>query len=288
MTPNAKEYHQLAAYIKHCITPETVTEYRPIDFAGITNAREMSGYINSAGLKIKPRTLIRSGHLHDASAKDTELLAGTYKLGTVIDLRTERETEERLDQTIPGAKYINLPMPDMTAGFGEAEPDDDDPGRYLQDLISAGCIAETGKYSQLVFGDTARSAFRKFFGLLLEAGGERAVLFHSAAGKDRTGVAAAILLSLLGFEDEYIIADYMYTNTANASAIKRDVSAVSGFIYDTAELDRVRRINGVQSHMLEFALSKIRIEYGSVADFAKEEYKLSYKDTEELKRLYLS
>ncbi|MBQ9482785.1 MAG: tyrosine-protein phosphatase [Ruminiclostridium sp.] len=275
----------MTAHYKKFIPPEPKYDFRPIDFSGIANARDFYGYITGDGLRIKPNTLIRSGHLHNATSKDTELLAGTYMLGTVIDFRSEEEIREKPDQIVPEAKYIHLPMLDVPSGLDAGN--DDDPGRRLYFLASAGLSADTEMYSKLVFGDMSKAALKQFFGILLENGGRRAVLFHSTNGKDRAGVAAAMMLALLGFDDEYIIGDYLYTNTANGSLIRHDVAAVTGYTSDKSELDRVRRINGVQAYLLEFVLSKIRIEYGSVSDFAKESYGLSDDDINELKRIYL-
>ena len=275
----------MTAHYKKYIPTEPKYDFRPIDFSGIANAREFYGYINSDGLRVKPGSLIRSGHLHDASSKDTEMLAGTYKLGTMIDFRSDAEIRENPDQIVPEAKYIHLPMLDVPSGLDAAK--EDDPGRRLYFLASAGLAADTEMYLKLVFGDMSKTALKQFFGLLLENSGRRAVLFHSTGGKDRTGVAAALLLSLLGFDDEYIIADYLYTNTANGSLIRNDLAAVTEYTSDKSRLDRVRRINGVQAYLLEFVLSKIRIEYGSVTGFAKESYGLSDDDMNELKRIYL-
>lgn len=276
----------MTAHYKKYLPPEPKYDFRPIDFSGIANAREFCGYITGDGLRVKPDSLIRSGHLHDATSKDTELLAGTYKPGTIIDFRSDAEITEKPDQIVPEAKYIHLPMFDMPSGLDAAN--EDDPGKRLHFLASAGLIAETEMYSKLVFGDMSKTALRQFFGILLENDGKRAVLFHSASGKDRAGLAAALLLSLLGFDDEYIIADYLYTNTANWSLIRNDLAAVTEYVSGEGELDRVRRINGVQAYLLEFVLSKIRIEYGSVTGFAKESYGLSDDDIDELKRIYLN
>ncbi len=275
----------MTAHSKKYTDPGPKYDFRPIEFDGIANAREFYGYINGDGRRIRPWSLIRSGHLHDASPKDTELLAGAYRLGAIIDLRSEEEIDEKPDHTVPEAKYIHLPVLDVPSGHdAENEPD---PGRRLHFLASAGLAADTEMYTKLISGDRSKTAFRQFFGLLLENGGRRAVLFHSASGKDRAGVAAALLLALLGFEDKYIIADYLYTNTANGSLIRHDVAAVTEYTSDKNELERVRRINGVQAYLLEFVLSKIRIEYGSVTAFAKESYGLSDNDIKGLKRIYL-
>ncbi len=275
----------MTAHSKKYITHEHQYDFRPIEFDGIANAREFYGYINRDGRRVKTNKLIRSGHLHDAVSKDLELLSGSYRLGTIIDFRSGSEIREKPDQTVPEAKYIHLPMIDMPSGLDTAS--EDNPGKRLYFLASAGLAADTGLYSKLVFGDMSKEAISRFFGILLENSGRRAILFHSTSGKDRTGVAAAILLSLLGFDDEYIIADYLYTNTANGSLIRHDVASVTEFTSDKNELDRVRRINGVQAYLLEFLLSKIRIECGSVTDFAKEAYGLSDDDIKGLKRIYL-
>src|SRR5699024_12834665 len=59
----------------------------------------------------------------------------------------------------------------------------------------------------------AQAAYRKMFNVLLENDKEgESVVFHCTAGKDRTGVAAFLILSALGVSEKQIVEDYLYTN----------------------------------------------------------------------------
>ena len=86
------------------------------------------------------------------------------------------------------------------------------------------------KHMQSIYSDFVRSEFssvqlRKFFSMLLDDRGG-ATLWHCTAGKDRVGVATALLLTILGAEEEAIYADYMRTNDYVAADVAEAAQAV--------------------------------------------------------------
>jgi len=224
-----------------------MSEHRII-MEGIRNIRDMNRYMNTSGRKIADGRLIRSGSLDNASVNDLRMLYDTYKVRFVIDFRSARETAEHPDPAVFRSKYYNLPV----------LPSDDADNSMLR-------AGETGMYAAMMFGNTGKQAYKRFFELLADTGGET-VLFHDSAGKDETGVAAALLLSLLDFPEDLIIDEYMLSGR--------------GLSGEDTRFD-------VFPHPLEYALMRAKVEYGSIVSYIKKELSVTPQDIQHLKKLFL-
>lgn len=174
---------------------------------GIVNIRELGGIKTEDGKKVRCGVLFRSAHLHDISIEGRKLLFKEYQLKHVVDFRDVSECIKKPDLVIPMAKYYCFPV--LTNLFGQEETKetkrafwDKNPRLLFQEI-----------YASMATDEQALEAYRSFFKVLLEANGE-AVLWHCTQGKDRTGIAAALLLTVLGASKETIIEEYMLTNKA--------------------------------------------------------------------------
>ncbi len=130
--------------------------------------------------------------------------------------------------------------------------------------IDAGRRFMTGTYARLAFEPEHLDLFARYFRALGE--GDGAVLIHCAAGKDRTGLLAALTHHLLGVHRDDMIADYLLTNTAvdltsRAPAIARQLEAMTG---RPAAHDAVVAFLGVEPVYLETALDQIVARHGSI------------------------
>lgn len=213
-----------------------------IGLSGVMNARELGGYVNTDGKQVRKGLLIRSGQLSTIPDEDRRILSEQLHTGLIIDLRTPREVTGSPDMALQGARYVNLPLLD----------DENDIEQPLHPTEST-----TELYSRIMFGDRAKKSYRVFFELLLENPPKRAVVFHSVYGRDRTGVAAALLLTALDVPENTIIEDYLLTK-------------------------------GVFAHTLRYVLSLAGVEYGSVTEYLKKFCKLTDTDIMTLKHKYLS
>jgi protein tyrosine/serine phosphatase len=165
------------------------------------NFRDVGGYAGLDGRTVRWRRLFRSDSLHRLSAADLAVLA---ELGvrTVIDLR--RPLEVRRHGRVPhfdGLDYRHFPVEhldwdevEFPAGVGRERWLAD---RYLN-FTADGHVALAATLSALADADRAP------------------VVVHCMAGKDRTGVACALALSLLGVADRDVAADYALTTAAMA------------------------------------------------------------------------
>ena len=173
-----------------------------IDFDGIINARDLGGIFAADGKKIKTGRLLRGAGLQKASDGDIRRLEQEYHLRHVVDFRFSDECERSPDRPVPGAEYHSMPalargggkrMPQME----EEEPDFDAIYRVI--------------YARLAELDQTAETYRKLFDILLSTT-EGAVYFHCTQGKDRTGMAAILILTALGADWEDIEADYFLSN----------------------------------------------------------------------------
>lgn len=179
------------------------------------NFRDLGGIAGAGGRRVAPRRLLRSGELVGLSPADTKLLAEEYGLRRVIDLRGTAEREKRPDEVPPGADYhaIDL-MRDIAPhapGAGQMEEMVKRPGAMDKFMFEV--------YGLLIEDADARAGLRKLVELLAGLD-EGAGLFHCFAGKDRAGMAAAVVLTVLGASREDIFTDYLRTNELRAEANK--------------------------------------------------------------------
>lgn len=218
---------------------------RHLPFEVVFNFRDLGGYETVDGGTVKWRIVFRADGVHRLSVDDLAPLG----VRTVVDLRTPTELE-RGRFTHDSIGYHHLPIMENTWSR-DAFGDDTDAATFLAD-----------RYVEML--DTGRDAIARTLHLL---GTEESLplVFHCAAGKDRTGVVAALLLSVLGVSDDDIADDYSlsrlgmprfkewiianYPDAANAMT-----SQPSAFLDAPAEA-------------MHLFLERVRAEYGDVRSY---------------------
>jgi protein-tyrosine phosphatase len=180
------------------LLPDLATDpVRLVALEAVHNFRDLGGYSTSDGRTTKWRTLFRADGLYRLTAGDVALLE-PLGLHTVIDLRSAAELDERGRFPVDAHPVVfhHLPIIDTTW----AEEDRPNYERDEDFLIWA--------YQEMLTVGAPR--FAMAFDALAEADALPAV-FHCAAGKDRTGLLAALLLGSLGVSHDDIVADYTLT-----------------------------------------------------------------------------
>jgi protein-tyrosine phosphatase len=174
---------------------------RTIAFEAVFNFRDLGGYPADEGRSVQWRRLFRADGLHRLRPEEGEQFR-ELGIATVIDLRTDQEVDVRgrFPTEVARVDYHHLPMFDV-------EPD----WHAYDDLESPDYLAK--RYEEMLH--TGRAAVRETLHIL---GRPEAypVVFHCAAGKDRTGITSAVVLGLLGVPDEVIADDYALSHEAMA------------------------------------------------------------------------
>ncbi len=188
-----------------------------IELENIKNCRDLGGMVTKDGHEIKKRCLYRSNHLFGASQNDMKRLHDEYGLRRIIDLRNGVEIYQKKDPEYEGIEYIERCV-HYNEFFGVTQ--DEESVRkmneffermdreYVYNPASAGTHMED--FYRELLDDYGVRAYGEFMRLVLEC--EGAVLWHCSLGKDRCGVATALVLEMLGVDREDIIEDYLYTN----------------------------------------------------------------------------
>lgn len=173
------------------------------DIPGAVNLRDLGGLPAGGGASVRRGLLYRSGITHHIEPDGLALMSSRLGIRTVFDLRNDGELER--DGVAPfhlhGITHRRLALRGITAMTAEARRE------YFKKMARRDydwCI----HYQELV--SRYPDSFVGFLRTLLEPGVLPA-LFHCAGGRDRTGVAAALVLATLGVSDEVIAGDYART-----------------------------------------------------------------------------
>jgi protein tyrosine/serine phosphatase len=166
-----------------------MTASRHVPFEVVFNFRDLGGYRTADGRTVRWRTLYRADGVHRLTIDDIAPLG----VRTVLDLRTPQEVADRGRFEHDAVGYHHLPVLQSTWSEEDVRADVD-----AAEFLAA-------RYLEML--DEGREAIARALHILADPD-SLPLVFHCAAGKDRTGVVAAIVLDLLGVADDDIAADY--------------------------------------------------------------------------------
>lgn len=222
---------------------------RHIGLEGAVNFRDLGGYPAADGRRTRWRTLFRADGLSRLTSADRDVVRN-LGVATVIDLRSTLEmVTGRFPTDELAVDFHHLPLLDTLP----------DPDRFQ---LAPGLLAV--HYEEIARDGAARIATA--LGIIAE---QRChpVVVHCTAGKDRTGVLMAVLLSLLGVPDDVVVEDYALSGQAMGALRQRLVSrhpALAGLIEQATELFSAAPEN------IARLLATLRAEHGSVEAYAAE------------------
>jgi protein-tyrosine phosphatase len=239
---------------------------RVLQFNGIHNFRDYGGYATASGGRLKSGVLYRSGQHLEATPDDLASVAA-LDLRTVIDLRGNSERASYPCARPVGFSAAVLFFDGETAGRGGA-PHVEAARPEIKTAADAHA-AMVDLYAFMPFRPNLNAVFRMYFDTLEQRDG--ATLLHCFAGKDRTGLAAALLHILLGVHTDDMMADYLLTNTAGNAEARIAAGAESIRKSRGAGIgdDAIRTLMNVDSAYLDAALDAITDAHGSVAGYAE-------------------
>ena len=240
-------------------------ENRVLPLSGIHNFRDYGGY-QARGGTLRTGQLWRSGHHFGATADDLEAVHA-LGIAKVIDLRGDSERAEypclRHEEF---AGHVVFHPGETASERGRAVHDEAADGVRTAEHARASMVK---LYARLPFRPVLVGTYRLYLQTLAEDHGPS--LLHCFAGKDRTGVGAAVVHRLMGVHPDDVMADYLLTNTAGNSEARIAAAAVSvrasfGPNMDDAAL---RMIMSVQPEFLESAFAAMEREYGTFEAYAE-------------------
>ncbi len=196
---------------RHCCETESLK--MPVDhpdrmlpFTGAFNFRDLGGYPTNDDRHIKWRTLFRADALHRLPDEELDQLA-EIGMRSVLDLRTKGEVDNgHLVDGTRGIRHFHFPV--LNERWERKELDPNAPADQVLGSL----------YVEML--DVGANALRDSVQTVANAENIPAV-FHCAAGKDRTGVLAAMIMTLVGVDRELIIADYAISGRNMDSLVER-------------------------------------------------------------------
>lgn len=235
----------------------------------VDNARDYGDYATAAGRRVRPGVLFRTAHHARASDADLERMAA-WGVATVVDLRRPSERSHQPSRRPAG----------FTGRVIEVAHDDGGEAPHLTFLKTTDLTEASGRafmidtYRSMPFDPGHLDVFARYFRALGEGGneGQGAVVIHCAAGKDRTGLLAALTHRLLGVHPDDVVQDYLLTNAAvdlagRAPAIAKQLHAMTGRIASDAA---VTAFLGVETAYLGAAFAAVAQRHGSVETYLEQ------------------
>lgn len=242
------------------------------------NFRDLGGYTCQDGRKIKNGYFYRSARLIDLNEEEWKILEN-LNLKTIYDFRSHHEISEKPDPYLKGVKlveYSAILNPDGS------EVDFSPTGIFDEMVYSR---ENNREFTQKVYGTLPFSpAFKAFMNDIVNH--EVPILFHCTAGKDRTGIAASILLLALGVSEQTIIEDYLLTNQYRAELIEDFLQKFPAKTQDEEESEILLSFEGVSARNIIYSLQQIKNQYSSYENYLKEVFSLGEKELSQLRDKY--
>ncbi|MDE7329664.1 MAG: tyrosine-protein phosphatase [Clostridia bacterium] len=254
----------------------------------LNNTRDLGGFPAEDGKKIKYGKLLRSGRLYKLP-KHTKALLEQAGVTTVIDLRTETERQEYPDTVLSGAKYLTIPLLcTVTTGITYtkhmARTMLNESKRIKNEFGTADAYM-IKMYESILFDELSQQRLKEFFDAVTKD--ENCVLWHCNAGKDRAGICAMLLESVLGVDKELIIKDYCASKDFQ---LTRRFWQRAGLIVLPAPRYFKRILIALMESKPQYimgAIEKAEEKYGSVTEYCKQALGISEEQIQTLKNKYL-
>lgn len=225
------------------------------------NFRDLGGYPAADGRSVRWRQVFRSGFMSKITAADAATL---HALGidTICDFRANAERDER-PTLWHGGSATQLWARDYDFSAGAIAELLDRP-----DILAAqtrDTMIEIYRELPYEQADSLRELFARI------AAGRLPLLFNCSAGKDRTGIASALLLDLLGVARDTIEQDYMLTNAAMDGLIAFMADSPKyRHLLDDADIGRIEPLLRAEPDYLATSFAVIEDTHGSVAAYMSE------------------
>lgn len=239
-----------------------------ITLASFANLRDLGGHVGAAGKTLRRGRVYRSANLASVCP---DIIAQLAALGvaTIVDLRANKERETR---PTPWAE-----MGCKDYWFQDHSSNAGNLAISMRDCLSEPAVVRErmlALYRELPFA--LREGYRALFSRLAEH--RTPLLFHCSAGKDRTGVGAALLLAALDVPLESILRDYQETNDFDLN------SKFKGHeLHTIAPAESLAAMSGAHPEYLEAALAAVAAHSGSISGYLQDVLSLSAADIDRVR-----
>jgi protein-tyrosine phosphatase len=244
---------------------------RLVHMQGALNFRDAGGYKTKEGKHVITGRVFRSAAISKLTDADMQVMAGKH-IRTVVDFRGVKESAAAPDKLLPATDYLLCP-----AGSDS-----------LPDAKQMAMLVKQGGFLEKFYGDASLpyygARYKPFFQKLLALPDTTALLYHCTGGRDRTGMATALLLYALNVPQQTIEADFVASNVYLAPMHEKMYKSMSQSMQlDTAA---VRKEMELRPELLHIFFSAITRKYGTIEKFMELELGLGKKELAELRKKY--
>lgn len=255
---------------------------RSLMLASAPNFRDAGGYRTQDGKWIKMGLLYRSDQLDRLSPDDLETLHADG-LHLVCDLRTDAERKQGMDKLPAGAQAMIADVAggdSATNGIAKLLSGHGNPKQMLGNGKAAQFMVDANR--QFVASATAKAAYKAMFERLADPKSLPAV-FHCTAGKDRTGWAEAVFLSIMGVPRATILQDYLLSNDYLKAKNDKMLAMLKGRI----DPSLIQPLMEVRPDYLQAGFDAAEKEYGSMDGYVRNGLGLSDATIQALRTEFL-
>ncbi len=257
---------------------DTLTQWRQlvnqhIIFDGIHNFRDLGGIQTENGRKIKKGWFFRSGELGRASTADIQRLA-SLGIHSIIDFRSTGERMRCPSPEVDGIENLHFPVLPETHEVLT--------GSSLKEQVIFDISGIPKMYETILIKNEGYASMMRHVCSMRQGG----LLFHCTFGKDRTGVAASLILLLLGAAKETVIEQYLRTNDYLQTMVADILSQIESQITKDEKKSFLTAMSAQRS-WIEGTLEGIDQIYGSFDDYILQEYHIDAAERERIQALYL-
>ncbi|CEQ17962.1 tyrosine-protein phosphatase [Paraclostridium sordellii] len=256
---------------------------RIVPLKNFSNFRDLGGYETKDGRNVKWGLFYRSEDLSNLKGEDLKYFE-SLGIKYVLDYRSSDEVLKNPDVEVKSVKNINI------SGMNLGGNDNLDMTTYVEGILSGNKIDINPEellkqaYKNMPLDNPAYKELFKLF----KNPKNTAILQHCTAGKDRTGVGAALILLALNVDEETVIKDYLESNDNREGLNKKIMEACKDYIKDEKTKQMIEGILGVKESFIKASLNSIKEKYRTYEEYFEAEYDLGKEELNKLRDTYLN
>lgn len=257
---------------------------RKVPAPGMDNLRDLGGFKTVDGRYTRWGLAYRADTLYKAKPDGYRYLTN-MNMGYVFDLRNEGEVARKPDPAMDGVRYFHTQIPDSPPGYEDVSWDtNEDIFKFVSSPRAETFYIDTNAF--MVDAPKSHDSMKKVFDSALNADG-KALVWHCAGGKDRTGYVSAIFLAALGVPEETIVNEYLLTNEYRKEFDKQELADMGkAFNNHPAAMKGFLAIQQSRPDYILAGLKRIEQQYGSMNNYLEKEIGLTKEQIAKLKQMY--
>lgn len=261
---------------------------RKLPLKRLFNTRDLGGMPATNGMAIKHNRLLRSGKLYKLPAQTVHKLK-KKGVNLVIDLRIFTEREEYPDTVMDGVEYVHLPLlctatPGITREKSMTKTMAIE-ARRLKDEFGTADNYMVAMYKMVLFSDEPVKLLKDCLRLIIDNDG--CVLWHCSGGKDRAGLVAMLVESLLGVDEKMIVEDYVASHRFQH---RRFFWNKFGLMIAPLVPRFKKILFGMMAAKPRYILdtmNEVKAQYGSVVNYCRQRLGITDEDIAKMREKYL-